>query len=226
MKTKRLLVVALGSVLILLVAVIFLVTNKGKNGNNPSPDVRQETDGETETEEPTMDPFLTGNSISQEWLPVNEYSRPGTALTEVNAIVIHYVGNPGTTAAQNRDYFASLAETGETSASSHFIIGLSGEIIQCIPLTEIAYASNQRNGDTISIECCHPDEDGHFTAETYQSLVILTAALCRSYGLDAQTGVIRHYDVTQKKCPLYYVEHEDAWLTFLADIQARIRLSE
>ena len=32
-------------------------------------------------------------------------------------------------------------------------------------------------------------------------------------------SVIRHYDVTEKLCPLYYVEHEDAWIQMKADIQ-------
>ena len=81
-------------------------------------------------------------------LPVNPYSRPGIALEQVNGIVIHYVGNPGTTAAQNHSFFTNLAQTGETYASSHFVVGLEGEVIQCIPLTEIAYASNIRNDDT------------------------------------------------------------------------------
>ena len=29
-------------------------------------------------------------------------------------------------------------------------------------------ASNDRNGDTISIECCHPDDTGAFNTVTYQ----------------------------------------------------------
>ena len=95
--------------------------------------------------------------ITQELLEVNPYSRPGTPLEQVNGVVVHYVGNPGTTAEQNRSYFAGLAQTGETYASSHFLIGLEGEIIQCVPLDEIAYCTSQRNVDTISIECCHPD---------------------------------------------------------------------
>ena len=44
--------------------------------------------------------------------PLNEFSRPGTPLEEVNGIVIHYVGNPGTTAAQNHSFFTNLAQTG------------------------------------------------------------------------------------------------------------------
>ena len=62
-------------------------------------------------------------------LVVNEYSRPGTALEKINAVVVHYVGNPGTTAEQNRSYFAGLAVSGATWASSHFIVGLDGEVL-------------------------------------------------------------------------------------------------
>lgn len=142
-------------------------------------------------------------------LTVNAYSRPGTALTKVNGIVVHYTANPGTTAQQNRDYFEGLKDSKETSASSHFVIGLEGEIIQCIPTAEIAYASNDRNGDTLAIECCIPDETGQFSDATYQSLVELVAWLCGKFDLGKE-DIIRHYDVTGKMCPLYYVEHEDA----------------
>ena len=92
-------------------------------------------------------------------LTPNPYSRPQYALEEVHDIVIHYVGNPGTTAQENRDYFESLKD-GSRSASSHFVIGLDGEIIQCVSCSEWSYASNSRNFDTISIECCHPDASG------------------------------------------------------------------
>ena len=118
-----------------------------------------------------------------ELLDYNEYSRPGTALEQVNGIVVHYTANPGTTAEQNRSYFENLAETGETYASSHFVIGLSGEIVQCIPCNEIAYASNERNADTISIECCIPDDTGRFADATYDSLVKLVTWLMGRYGL-------------------------------------------
>lgn len=149
--------------------------------------------------------------IQVDLLPLNEYSRPGVPLEAVNAIVIHYVGNPETTAQQNRDYFASLAETGEDSVSSHFVIGTDGTIIQCIPLDEKSYCTNHRNRDTISIECCHPDSDGQFTPQTEEALISLVRYLAQGYGL-GYDDVIRHYDVTGKECPKYYVEHEDAWI--------------
>lgn len=142
-------------------------------------------------------------------------------MEKVNGIVIHYTANPGTTAVQNNSYFESLKETHKTSASAHFVVGIEGEIIQCIPTSEISYASNERNGDTISIECCHKEKDGKFTQDTYDSLVHLTAFLMTKYDLKS-SQVIRHYDVTGKKCPLYFVEHEDKWVQFKKDLDTYI----
>ncbi len=155
--------------------------------------------------------------LDVELLTVNEYSRPGTALEEVNGIVIHYTANPGTDAMENRNYFEGLKDSHETKASSHFVIGLDGTIVQCIPTAEVAYASNDRNYDTLSIECCHPDETGEFNDETYESLIRLTGYLCTRFGLTSD-DVIRHYDVTGKNCPKYFVENEDAWEQFKVDL--------
>lgn len=161
--------------------------------------------------------------VEEAFLTENEYSRPGTPLEEVHGVVIHYVGNPGTSAMANRNYFESLsAGTDGVYASSHFIVGLEGEVVQCIPMTEIAYASNSRNDDTIGIEVCHPDETGQFSAVTYDRVVELTAWLCDNFQLDPETDVIRHYDVTGKLCPLYYVEHPEAWEQFRQDVQAAL----
>ncbi len=160
--------------------------------------------------------------IQEEFLTVNPYSRPGTELKNVKKIVIHYTANPGTSAQANRDYFEGLATTQITSASSHFIIGLDGEIIQCVPLNEVAYASNEANSYSLSIECCHPDESGEFATVTYNQCVALTAELCKYYHLDPETDVIRHYDVTGKECPLYYVENPQEWEMFLGFVKDRV----
>lgn len=160
--------------------------------------------------------------ISVQLLDVNEYSRPGTEVDPITGIVIHYTANPGSTAQANRDYFNGLQDGHDTSVSSHFVVGLEGEIIQCVPTWEVAYASNERNHDTISIECCHPDETGEFTKETYASVVQLTAFLCDKFNLDAN-AVIRHYDVTGKNCPKYFVENEEAWEIFKADVNEALQ---
>lgn len=157
--------------------------------------------------------------IIEDFLEVNDYSRPGDNLGKVKNVFVHYTANPGTSAAQNRSYFANLAQTKERSASAHFIIGYEGELIQCIPLEEQAYAVATRNGDSVSIECCYLDEDGKFTQETYDTLVHTLAWLCGEYRLSPD-DILRHYDCGGKKCPLYYVEHEDAWEKLLADVEA------
>lgn len=160
--------------------------------------------------------------VTQELLTENPWSRPGTPLEEIRGVVIHYVGNPNTSAEANRNYFESLKDGTEgIYASAHFIVGLEGEVVQCIPLTEWAYASNSRNGDTVSVEVCHPDETGEFSPVTYDRTVELTAWLCGTFGLTAD-DVLRHYDVSGKICPKYYVENEDAWSGFLADVDARL----
>lgn len=100
----------------------------------------------------SLPPVLEEDWITVDLLPENPYSRPQIPLKQVNGVVVHYTGNPNTSAEANRSYFAGLAQSGATYASSHFIIGIDGKIIQCIPLNEIAYCSNSRNDDTISIE--------------------------------------------------------------------------
>lgn len=151
--------------------------------------------------------------IKKKFLTVNKNSRPGIKLRRVNGIVIHYTANPGTDALANRNYFESrknVPDKIENKVSSHFIIGLDGTIIQCIPLNEISYASNNRNSDTISVECCHPDSSGKFSKKTYNSLIKLAGWLCSKFEIK-NSQIIRHYDVTGKLCPLYYVENNDKW---------------
>lgn len=162
-------------------------------------------------------------TIETKLLEPNEYSRPQLPLKKVNGIVVHYTANPGTDAMDNRNYFNNLPKNNEgkkqkTYASSHFIVGLEGQIVQCIPLEEMAYASNDRNSDTIAIECCHPDKTGKFNEATYRSLKELVTYLCIRFDLEAE-DIIRHYDVTGKACPLYFVKHEDKWQSFLAEIE-------
>ena len=172
----------------------------------------------------SIEPLLTnGVEIEGEYLTPNEYSRPQTALKDINSIVIHYTANPGTSAANNRSYFEGLATKQTTYASSHYIIGLEGEVLQCIPLNEISFASNRRNEDSLAIECCHEDETGKFNTATYSSLVSLTAALCVEFNL-REEDIIRHYDITEKLCPLYYVEHEEEWLLFRKDVMAEVKI--
>ena len=196
----------LGFVLLILLALLLGVMNvSGRCSNEYS----ERTGDAIDALRPEMDVEL---------LTVNPYSRPGTSTQKITGIVVHYTANPGATAMENRNYFENLKDTHETKASSNFVVGIEGEIVQCVPTWEVAYASNSRNIDTVSIECCHPDETGKFTDATYRSVVNLCAWLCMKFDLGAD-DVIRHYDVTGKECPKYFVDHEDAWENFRQDVK-------
>lgn len=163
---------------------------------------------------------------TEDFLTPNEYSRPGDPLKRIVNIFVHYTANPGTSAAQNRSYFEQQKDVHERSVSSHFIIGYEGEILQCVPLDEIAYAVKTRNEDSISIECCYLDKtEGSFTQETYDSLIKLLAWLTKAYDLETD-DILRHYDCGGKKCPLYYTEHPDAWEQLKRDVADAMEDSE
>ncbi|WP_300843502.1 peptidoglycan recognition family protein [uncultured Acetatifactor sp.] len=213
-------------VCVLLFAVYFAIKNKqAKSAGEDALPVSGEQQGDAANGQPSgtlvqgipADAFAAHPEWTEDFLTPNEYSRPGEPLESVKNIFVHYTANPGTSAAQNRSYFEWQKDTHEASVSAHFIIGYEGEIIQCVPLDEIAYAVMTRNYDSVSIECCYLAEDGSFTQETYDSLISLLAWLTDIYGLDAE-DILRHYDCGGKKCPLYYTEHEDAWEQLKKDV--------
>lgn len=170
-------------------------------------------------------------NIQNAYLSINQYSRPGIKRQATKKLVIHWVGNAGSSAMGNRNYFERLKyqkadeslKYQEKYASSQFIIGLNGEIIACMPEDEVAHHAGNYNMNlnSIGIENCHPDWGGKFNNQTYTSLIKLLAHLCKKYGLN-QNDIIRHYDVTGKVCPKYYVEHQDAFEQLKADVANKL----
>lgn len=162
-------------------------------------------------------------NIDERLLTVNPYSRSGEKQGAIQKVIVHWVGNAGSSALANRNYFENLKDTHKTYASSHYIVGLNGEIIKCIPEDEVAFHSGSysMNRKSIGIETCHPDWDGKFNDATYNSLVELCADICKRYslGIDA---IIRHYDVTGKECPRYYVRNEQEWIKFKNDVANKL----
>ena len=160
------------------------------------------------------------------YLTPNKYSRPGMSMKQVKGIVIHYVGNAGSTAIANRNYFNRLKDqqiTKELFVSSHYIVGLEGEIIACVPEEEVAYHASQANNDHIGIEVCHQDSSGKFTTPTYEALIGLILDICKRYQLNPLRDVIRHYDVTGKDCPRYYVSNIEAWEQLKQDVMSQMK---
>jgi len=162
-------------------------------------------------------------TIIQKLLTPNRYSRPQTPLVQVTKIALHYVGDAGASALAIRNYFEDL-KVGKTQvikgntvykfASSHYVIGLQGEAIQCIPENEWSYCTNAANKYTISIEVCHSEWDGKYTEATYNTMIELCADLCKKYGLNPLEDLIRHYDITKKICPRWFVDYPDEWIRF------------
>jgi N-acetylmuramoyl-L-alanine amidase CwlA len=154
-------------------------------------------------------------------------NRPYKKREKTTKIAVHYIGNKGSSAVANRNYFQNTS----ASVSSNYIIGLEGEIICCIPPDEIAWCTCEANAYSPSIETCHPDSTGKFNTKTYKSLVELTAYLCKMYNL-TEKDVIRHYDVTGKICPKSFVpknkggsddNNGSAWNKFIADVKLAIQ---
>jgi N-acetylmuramoyl-L-alanine amidase len=173
-------------------------------------------------------------NIEKVLLTVNPFSRPGEKLSGVKALVVHWTGNAGSTAKQNRDYFESLKRQDPAGdqkrlrwASAHFVTGLSGEIVQCIPCDEMAYHAGAQsstsqalgclgqypNNCSVGIELCHPNADGHFNPETLQAAAELCALLSLQFDLDPETNIWTHHAITGKNCPKWFVDRpDDFWL--------------
>lgn len=140
--------------------------------------------------------------------------RPGVKITP-KALVIHWTANmnKGADAVANRNYFENHPEN---KVSAHYIVD-DKQIIQCIPENEMAYhvgarqykfdavqkLSSYPNNCTIGIEMC-VNADGDFK-KTYQNTVELAADILKRYGWGVDR-LWRHYDVTGKDCPKFFVD--------------------
>ena len=172
-------------------------------------------------------------------LTPNKWSRPQIAIKPVRGIVIHYVENPGTSAMFNRNFFEhrKLGKTGYGSA--HFIIDLSGEVVLCIPPNEVAYHCGENraagfyytdlatdrfwpwpNACTLGVEFCHLDRLGHYTEETLESGRHLLASLCELHDLDPAFDIVRHFDITGKPCPKFFVDHLREFETYKLSVKS------
>jgi N-acetylmuramoyl-L-alanine amidase len=181
-------------------------------------------------------------------LTINEYSRPGTALDMVLAVVMHWTANPKLGAEGNRNYFESRKDGKNGYGSAHYIIGQTGNVIRCIPEPERAYhcgssqidpssgkiytdlarkmfgryasAKSSPNCVTIGIELCPTDLDGNFTRETLAEAVDLVRVLCKRYKL-AKDAIITHNQVVGwKDCPRLWVKHPELFDKFKSEVFA------
>lgn len=135
----------------------------------------------------------------------------------IKYIVLHYVGTDST-ALRNAKYFKNNANL---NVSAHYFVnnvkGIDdGEqaIYHTVPDMSIAwhcgsktYTHKQcRNSNSIGIEmCCN--EKLEFDEITVELTSKLVTYLMLKYGIEYE-NIIRHYDVTGKRCPAPYVNNE------------------
>lgn len=145
---------------------------------------------------------------------------------KINYIVIHYVGGEGS-AENNCKYFERFYR----GASTHYFVGHKGEVWQCVSDKDISWHCGAikykhklcRNANSIGIEmCCRKGSNWYFENETVTATLALVKELMTKYNIPA-ANVIRHYDVTGKKCPEPYVRNTAAWDSFKLQL-TRVKL--
>jgi N-acetylmuramoyl-L-alanine amidase CwlA len=167
-------------------------------------------------------------------LSINRYSRPGRLLKGMRGIVVHWVANPGSTPAGNRNYFENRKSGDEGFGSAHEIIGIAGERLVCIPEKELAYhvgskkytkkalakLSSYPNNYTYGIEMCHRGWTGEFSEATLDSAAHRCAELCLKRDLDPLQDIWTNQQVVGwKDCPRWFVKNPKEFEKFKEKVE-------
>ena len=132
----------------------------------------------------------------------------------IEYIVVHYTANKGDTAQNNLDYFART----KTGTSAHYFVD-ENEVCQSVQDTDVAWHCGSknprhpycRNANSIGVEMCNS------VGGVPEAVRARTAAFVRQkmkeYGIDS-SHVLRHYDVTGKRCPAPWVDNPEEWMEF------------
>ncbi len=139
---------------------------------------------------------------------------------KIKYIVIHYTANNGDTAAGNVRYFHNNKNL---QASAHYFVD-ENSIWQSVKERDTAYHCGSkkyihkecRNTNAIGIEMCskkYLNGRYYIPKSTIQRTVDLTKQLMNKYNIDS-CCVLRHYDVTGKKCPEPFVRDVTQWVQF------------
>ena len=140
----------------------------------------------------------------------------------VRYIVMHYTANNGDTARNNCDYYHRV---GGLQASAHYFCdeyGAMQSVLECDTAWHCgarAYWHPEcRNGNSIGIEMCsrkRADGSYYILPETVANAATLAKGIMQRYGIDTE-HVVRHYDVTGKRCPMPWVDDPAQWAAFKA----------
>ena len=140
----------------------------------------------------------------------------------VRYIVMHYTANNGDTARNNCDYYHRV---GGLQASAHYFCDEHGAM-QSVRECDTAWHCGARaywhpecrNANSIGIEMCsrkRADGSYYIKPETVANAAALAREIMQRYGIDTD-HVLRHYDVTGKRCPMPWVDDPTQWTAFKA----------
>ena len=141
----------------------------------------------------------------------------------VRYIVMHYTANNGDTARNNCDYYHRV---GGLQASAHYFVDEHGAM-QSVREGDTAWHCGAeagrrywhpecRNANSIGIEMCsrkRADGSYYILPETVANAAALAREIMQRYGIDTE-HVLRHYDVTGKRCPMPWVDDPAQWAAF------------
>lgn len=142
----------------------------------------------------------------------------------VRYIVMHYTANNGDTARNNCDYYHRV---GGLQASAHYFVDEHGAM-QSVREGDTAWHCGARaywhpecrNSNSIGIEMCsrkRADGSYYILPETVANAAALAKDIMQRYGIDTD-HVLRHYDVTGKRCPMPWVDDPAQWDAFKASL--------
>lgn len=166
-------------------------------------------------------------------VPCNSKNHDGTRQAkDIRYLVYHYTGNDGDHDTGNAEYYRDNV----VEASAHYFVD-DDSITQSVDDLHIAWAVGGKkwrdcaqtgggklhgivtNANSISIEMCDTRRDGTYnvTDATAENALALGRMLMKKYNIPLE-NVVRHFDVTGKHCPAYFMDAE-AWAAFKARLK-------
>ena len=138
------------------------------------------------------------------------------STSSIEFLVFHYTANDGDTDEANGNYFNGA----NRNASAHIFVD-NDSCTQSVPDDYVAWSvggnkypntkggkfyGKATNANTLNIEMCDTIRNGKhdISEKTQQNAIILAREKMKQYNIPIDR-VIRHYDVTGKQCPAYFV---------------------
>lgn len=123
-----------------------------------------------------------------------------------DTIVIHYSGGACVTA---ETLARCLVNNNANNVSANYCVD-EKDIICTIPPGYMSYGVTGHNNHIINIEVCYSDPAGRFELNAIANIRRIVKKCMRDFNIPADK-VVRHYDLTKKKCPWYYVDNPAEW---------------